>query len=143
MTDRLQEPRASLDHFNGREVKSVDGEGSDWSITLDGGVVISNKDETRTEIPDVKGKTLLFVALGELETRLQFGNSTPGGVHDEVWVTLSPTKYTIGGLEGQTKEFYPQVPEELESMLPPDPSPERVVDGPTEETQEAQGGDDG
>jgi hypothetical protein len=129
-----EQPRASLDHFTGRRVESVQGEDSAWSITLEGGIVISNKDEEKDEAPEgIEGQVLLFVALSELDTRIQFGQvDNNGNVVNETWVTLAPTKYTIGGLEGQTEEFYPQMPEELMDILPPDPSPERVVDAPLE-----------
>lgn len=129
-------PRPSLDHFIGRVVKEVE-EGSEdgqWSITLDGGIVISNKD-SEVGMPDpteLDGKTFCMVILGELDTQLCFGNPSPNGVLGEFWVSLSPTRYTLAGLEGQTEEIYPQMPEELESVLPPDPSSERIVDGPVE-----------
>lgn len=139
-----QEPRASLDHFIGRLVESVstvvggDADKASWSIELEGGITISNKDKSLTEMPDVGGKMLMSVVLSETETRILFGNSGPGGIHDEEWVTLNPTQYTISGLEGQTKEFYPQMPEELEDALPRDPSPDRIAPGPSEEALAAQ-----
>lgn len=143
----MQEPRASLDHFIGRLVESVwadtdEATGADepgkWGITLEGGITISNKDKTLAEAPDVGGKMLMSVVLSETETRILFGHSGPSGIHDEEWVTLNPTQYTISGLEGQTKEFYPQMPEELEEALPRDPSPDRIAPGPSEEALAAQ-----
>ena len=139
MSERLQEPRASLDHFIGRPVLEVEegpGKSGHRTITLEGGIVIGNKDKNRTLPDDLKGKTLCMVILGEFDTRLQFGTTSENGVIGETWVELSPTQYTIAGLEGQTREFFPQVPEEFEAALPPDPSPERIVNGP----QEAVGG---
>jgi hypothetical protein len=144
----MNEPRSSLDHYIGRKVESV----SDDSFTLEGGIVVCNKDDGREfSGDDILGKVLLFVALSEMETRLQFGQSVlkPDNVVSivgESWIELTPTKYTIAGMEGQTKEFYPQMPEELEDVLPPDPSSERIADGPQnaqEGAEDAQGDEDG
>lgn len=141
-------PRASLDHFIGRPVVGVDkgpGKSGHWTITLEGGIVIGNKDN-KVDAPtpeSLEGRSFCRVILSETDTRLQFGNSTPEGVVNETWVTLSPTKYTIAGLEGQKEEFYPQMPEELASVLPPDPSSERIVDGPRKATKGAEEAENG
>lgn len=137
---------ASLDHFIGRQATDVlsRSDAWDWSIQLEGGILVSNKDKRRTAIPEVKGKVLNFVALSETDTRMQFGHVTLNEAGDpvvaeETWVELSPTLYTIGGMEGQTEEYYPQAAPELADALPPDPSDERVVDGP-EKPVEGDGG---
>lgn len=134
--------RHSLDHFIQRPVEKVAGK----TIHLEGGIVIVDKRPGKPDIPDVTGLSFCKVILSELDTRLLFGRVTEDGVQDEVWVTLDPTKYTIGGIEGQTKEYYPQMPEELESALPRDPSPDRIADGPqpkkaeeAEETKDSNG----
>jgi|SRR5215831_13336279 len=129
---------SSVDHLIGQAAKDVLGDGWNWSIQMESGVVISNKDEERTDVPeDVKGKVLLTVMLSELDTRLLFGITTESGPAEEIEVTLTPTQYTLGGLEGQEEEFYPQVPLEEVDLLPPDPSPERVADGPTQAPESA------
>ena len=123
---------ASVDHLIGQTAKDVLGDGWNWSIQMESGVVISNKDEERTEAPeDVKGKVLLTVMLSELDTRLLFGITTESGPAEEIEVTLTPTQYTLGGMEGQEEEYYPQAAPTLEDTLPPDPSDERVATGPT------------
>jgi len=127
---------ASLDHLIGQRAADVltTGDACDWTIQLENGMIISNKNEEMEEAPeDVKGKVLCFVSYSELETRLQFGITTPDGVVEETWVLLSPTEYTIGGIEGQTEEYYPQAAPTLVDSLPDDPSGDRVADGPDAE----------
>src|SRR5262252_7900146 len=97
-------PTATLDHFIGQQVADVLAGSStwDWSIQLESGIVITNKDQESATPPEgIEGKILCTVIFSELDTRLQFGLTTADGVIEEVWVTLSPLLYTIGGIEGQ------------------------------------------
>lgn len=128
---------ADLTYFIGRPFVAleVDDENEgEWTIVLDGNGRITNKNPTQ-EMPDVdklKGSTFIRPIFSELDTRLQFG------VLDTVnaEVTLSPTKYTMSDPNLETEEeYYPQVPVELADTLPPDPSDERVADGPDEQPE--------
>jgi len=122
-----------LDHLIGQQVTQVfPGDAtSAYTIQMDSGLVITNKDvDNGGDPPDIVGKTLCTVIYSELDTQLQFGITTTDAVIEEVMVTLSPTLYTIGGIEGQEEEYYPQIPQELQDALPPDPSTDRVADGP-------------
>jgi len=133
MSDTL--PTASLDHFIGQQVTQVfpADDASAYTIQMDSGMVITNKDTANGGDPpaDIVGKVLCTVIYSETDTRLQFGLTTTDGVAEEEWVTLSPLLYTIGGIEGQDQEYYPQNPPEIQAALPPDPSDDRVADGPT------------
>lgn len=90
--------------------------------------------ETEMEMPQVEGLSLLKVEETEDQFQLLFGRSlqTADGpmVVDDVGVNIDKGTYTIedsryGGIESD-----PDAPEE-DDGLPPDPSPERVADGPT------------
>jgi hypothetical protein len=120
-----------LTYFNGRPVVGV-GEGEEegeWSILLDGDGLITNKDAS-IEMPEAEGlvgMTFLRTIYSELDTRLQFG------VQDRISqeVVLNPMLYTISD-PVYTSEgvVYPQVPVNPEDEIPPDPSEDRVADGP-------------
>jgi len=103
-----------------------------WQITLDGGSVITNRDLAKP-IPDkttLVGTQFIRPIYSELDTRLQFG------VKDAVLqeVILSPTLYTISDPDFTSNgEIYPQmVPDPLTGVAP-DPSGDRVADGPEED----------
>jgi hypothetical protein len=103
-----------------------------WQITLDGGSVITNRDLAKP-IPDkatLVGTQFIRPIYSEVDTRLQFG------VKDAVLqeVILSPTLYTISDPDFTSNgEIYPQmVPDPLTGVAP-DPSVDRVADGPEEE----------
>lgn len=127
-----------LTYFIGRPFeKLVKGsyQGSDvtrWEIHLAEGAVIANKDHS-VAIPDeddLAGTVFIRPIYSELDTRLQFG------VRDEVAVeiTLTPTKYSISDpLFSPQGEIYPQAPPQI--TTPPDPSGERVAEGPEEESE--------
>jgi len=128
-----------LTYFIGRPFVTleVDDESNEWTIVLDGNGRITNKDSER-EAPSLEvlsGTSFVRPIFSELDTRLQFG------VLDNVAseVTLTPTLYTMTDPTlGSEEEIYPQVLPELADTLPPDPSDERVADGPetTEEKEE-------
>jgi hypothetical protein len=121
-----------LDYYIGRPCEAIlnHGEGDwDWGIQFAGSVEIRNSDKRRTAEPSVKGLVLLFVSLGEDETRLMFG--IPKGEDTETTevVTLTPLQYSISDSNFEGGPHFPQRPtqEEVDS-LPPDPSAERVVE---------------
>lgn len=125
--------KLSLDHYMGRSFDEIIwGEGaSDWAIKLEGGVLIRNKDNRRTLFPtDLAGKSLMLVTYSELDTVLHFRMGENGPVSE---VTLTPTQYTLAdpAQYGET-EIYPQVTDPEETVIPADPSAERVADGPEE-----------
>jgi len=124
---------SSIEHFVGRPFKEISqGEDKwDWGIVLEGDAVIRNKNKKRTKAPsaeELEGKVLANVILSEMDTRLMFTDE--GGAREEI--VLTPTDYTVG--TPQTGEYYPQRPVELQE-LPPDPSEERVADGPEEQEE--------
>jgi hypothetical protein len=131
--------RVSLDHFIGRSVVRIHRGKKEnrWAIEFDGRITVHNKDKNRTTpSDDIQGTALLRTIFSETDTKLQFGTSNADGPVIVEEVILSPAKYTLTGLQGQDEEYYPQAAEEDDDMLPPDPSPERVAEGPDEEALE-------
>lgn len=134
----------TLDHYYGRSVVAVAPEATaeheaDWAIELDGTVFIHNADRRRTVKPDIEGMVFLAAVYDEENTILKFGHIENGeSVFDED-VSLTATSYAISDPGFEESPYFPQrvTPEEA-AILPVDPSPERVVDGPSEEWQEAQ-----
>jgi hypothetical protein len=121
---------ADLTYFNGRPYERIEeGEDGEWRIHLDGGGLITNKDPGR-EMPehsDLTGTQLLRTIYSELDTRLQFGVQETVATE----VVLTPALYTISDPNYTPEgEIFPQAVEVLEDEIPPDPSAERVVDGP-------------
>jgi hypothetical protein len=124
-----------LTYFIGRpfvDVLPLTGEDDGlWAISLDGGSLITNKDESKP-VPDkntLVGTQFIRPIYSELDTRLQFG------VKDAVLqeVILSPTLYTISDPDFTSDgEIYPQMTPDPLTGVAPDPSDERVVDGPEE-----------
>jgi hypothetical protein len=118
-------PKPVLDHYVGYPIKAIDNYGTEeweWSLVLENGVVIRNYDKRRTATPDVSllGKPLETVMLSELETRIRIDKDNE--------IVLTPTKYSISDPASSVEygEVFPQVPEELDDSLPPDPSEERT-----------------
>lgn len=138
-----------LDYYIGRPLSRViqneDGEASEWGVELEGGVLIRNQDGRRTVAPDSEtfmGTSLLKVEFDEQHTTLQLGHSNQQGSVVVGEIQLTPALYTLADAEytGGT-EVYPQAEQEPVDNLPPDPSAERVVDGPEtpQEGTESQG----
>jgi len=125
-----------LTYFIGRpfvDVLTLTGEDDGlWAITLDGGSLITNKDQSKPA-PDkntLTGTQFIRPIYSELDTRLQFG------VKDAVLqeVILSPTLYTISDPDFTSNgEIYPQMVPDPLTGVGPDPSVDRVADGPEEE----------
>lgn len=117
----------SVDYFHGRRVEAVEEGGSDgepvWTIVLEGGARIENFDPSVPAPTAIVGAGLTRTILERNKTRLQFGLEE---------VTLNPIEYAIvdtNYTKGQ--RVYTQRSEaNMPPTLPPDPSPERVVDGP-------------
>lgn len=134
-----------LDYYYGREVIEV-GTTPDWSITLDGDVVIQNTDINNDAPPDMEslvGLKLLMAILNDVSTILRFGQQTSAGPQFTNDVALTPLEYTIYDPNSQQPEdepFYPQryVIPTPGSDAPPDPSPERVVEQSDEHQQAIQ-----
>ncbi len=133
-----------LAYFIGRPFKELvkgDYKGKNvtrWEIHLDSGGIIANKD-AHVALPDedlLAGTTFIRPIYSELDTRLQFG------VKDAVAyeIILNPVKYTISDptFLMEEGEIYPQVVPEMQT--PPDPSDERVAEGPEEDEMEAEEG---
>lgn len=129
--------RPRLDHFVGRRAMTVmqDEENLwDWTIILEGKVEIHNEDQQRVESPDVVlGMLLTTVIQSEAETRLVFTRPDASGQPDltrQIQLEITPTLHTISAPGYEQQGIHPQWPEELEEILPPDPSPDRVAAGP-------------
>lgn len=131
MSERLSGDRfgpVSADYFHGLRVQAVEegdkAEGSPvWSIVFEGGSRIDNYE---LEVPTPKaivGQAHTKTILEAQRTRLFFGLEE---------VVLNPMKYSITDANyTQGHEVFPQTSDYNEIPLPPDPSPDRVVDGPT------------
>jgi hypothetical protein len=126
-----------LTYFIGRPFVDViqDTGDGDWAITLDGNSRITNKDASKS-VPDAStllGTQFIRPIYSELDTRLQFG------VKDAVLqeVILSPTLYTISDPDFTSDgEIYPQMTPDPLTGVQPDPSADRVADGPEEPDEE-------
>ena len=128
-----------LTYFIGRPYVTleVSDTGPEWSIVLDGDSRITNVDENIESPPteDLIGTQFIRPIFSESETWLQFG--TLDEVKTEI--ALNPLLYTISDPTWDTEEpIYPQVIGEPVT-LPPDPSDERVADGPYEEPEQKEG----
>jgi len=126
-----------LTYFIGRPFDRLDqGDAGEWTIVLDGDALITNKDPA-VALPDedsLKGTQFIRPIFSETDTRIQFG--TPDAVSYEI--TLNPMQYTINSPEITGEEpLYPQVP--APDSLPPDPSDDRVPDGPVGGVQQEEG----
>lgn len=129
--------KPSLDYYTGRPVEAVEtvqhGNHWEWTIRFPGNVRIQNTDERRTSPPDVMGKVYLGVILSETDTQLLFGHydhDSGDPVTDET-VVLTPTQYSISDERFEGGPHFPQrLDDEEANLLPPDPSTERVADGP-------------
>lgn len=127
-----------LAYFIGRpfeELTFQKGKKGAWAIHLGDGAVISNKDANvaRPDEDLLAGTSFIRPVFSELDTRLQFG------VADAVSyeIILTPTKYTISDPAFTNEdEIYPQAPPEI--TTPPDPSDERVAEGPEEDEMSEQ-----
>lgn len=119
----------AVDHFTGRRVEGVDVNNSPaegepvWIIVLEGDALIENFDPTIPAPLAIVGAGLTRTFLERSKTRLQFGLEE---------VTLNPLEYAIVDVNyTQGERVYAQRSEaNMPPSLPPDPSPERVVDGP-------------
>jgi hypothetical protein len=129
--------KPSVDYLYGRQVESVGrnekAEGDwDWYIKFEGGSIIRNHDKRRKALPKITGLVLLAALYSELDTRLVFGHhdQVDGSVTDEE-ITLTPTAYSISDSRFPGGPHFPQrLDPEEESLLPADPSGERVAEGP-------------
>lgn len=131
---------SKLDYYNGRPfvrvIQNEDGEESEWGIELEGGVLIRNHDGRRTIIPDenlFKGTSFLGAIFDEQHTTLHFGYSNKNGSTVVGEIQFTPTLYSVADNDYTGgAEIYPQADTPEEDVLPPDPSNDRVAEGPTE-----------
>jgi hypothetical protein len=116
--------KTDLTHFHGRNVVKVwPGKNNFWQVELDGNVLIDNLDETLPAPPDEIVGTTLLVAEND---NMVFGFSTVDEPTIIAEVQLTLGDYEISTVDGS---YTPGV-DDPESDLPPDPSPDRVADGP-------------
>jgi hypothetical protein len=134
--------RPALDHYVGQKVEEVGDadENSAWSILFEGGARVynvSDKEELK-EIPAVVGMSLASVTLSETDTKMFFG---PDDEQGTVVVELDPINYSISAPDAEGPPVFPQRADEMsaEKTLPPDPSSERIKDGPTEPKADSEG----
>ena len=122
-----------LDYLHGQKVEEATVDANtdpEWFIRFESGYVITNKDETlEGPLLDVKGLALVDSVENGATTVLTFANVTADSVIQQaVEIDLTTDKYTLAG--PGTEEVYPGVPVDEADTLPPDPSSDRVVDGP-------------
>jgi len=107
--------RYEVSHLHGRAVLDVVPEPPPWGILLDGQVLLENVDEQLPVPQGILGTTLLSSQdLGDNRSRLVFGRSATEGPQVEAEILI------------QQEDAPPTAVEEL----PPDPSGERVAEGP-------------
>jgi hypothetical protein len=125
-----------LDYFIGRTFDGVvisKADDREWSIRLSGDAMIGNHDGRRKKPDDeiLTGTSLLNVINAE-RTVLQFGRNFADGSSEVVAeIELTPTLYSISDpVHTANRLVLPGKPEQEVDPLPPDPSADRVVDGP-------------
>lgn len=140
--------RPAIDTFHGRLVTAVishGGDDSDWGIELEGGIIIWNTDARRTSRPDetkLQGLSFISSSTDDSNVDLDFGNvDQSGAILNATGISLTTTKYRIVGPGISDEDAQDETGEIPIFVLPPDPSDERVVDGPSEEWIEAHGGE--
>jgi hypothetical protein len=130
----VQRPFVMVHENLGPEANSDTYDPSAWAIELEGNALIRNHDGRRTALPDsseLRGTSLLKVDYHENATVLSFGQSSQAGMSVAWEIALTPHLYSVadatytGG-----EEVWPQRPVDEDDPLPPDPSPQRVADGP-------------
>lgn len=130
----------NLDYYVGRPIVAVhlgtNEEGnltqSNWIVELEGGILIKNHDGRRTSPPSMEqlqGTGFLMARYEEPNVIMEFGYSGPQGKNMITEITLTETQYSV---TANGEEVWPQAADEDGDGLPPDPSSERVVDGPSE-----------
>lgn len=121
----------SADYFHGKRVEAVEEgdktEGSPvWTIIFEGGARIDNYE---LEVPTPKA----IVGQAHTKTILDGTNKVTRLLFGLEEVVLNPMKYSITD-ENYTKghEVFPQASDyNMKTSLPPDPSADRVAEGPT------------
>lgn len=122
-----------LDYLVGRAVEHTEEDEDGWSVVLEGGAQIVNENPGY-ELPDgLAGLWLTRVTLSQDVTHVYFGDKD---APMKVQMRLAPTEYAV--IDDDGSRHYPQRIEIVTSDLPEDPSPDRVVDGPSEEWIAAQ-----
>lgn len=121
----------SLDHFIGRQVVAIEQVAhGEWELRLEGDVIVRNLGrEDWKSVEDAVGESLLKVDHDEDGDFVSFGIShadRPAEINHRL--KLTRYEYTISVPDGGD----PNDELSTEDALPPDPSAERVVDGPVE-----------
>jgi len=123
--------KTDLTHFLGRNVVQVwrtKQQAWNWEIELDGGVMIGNLDQDLPSPSDEIAGTTFLVAEND---NMKFGFATADEPTIVAEVQLTLGEYEISTPDGS---YTPGV-DDPELELPPDPSPDRVVDGPEQPLQ--------
>lgn len=137
--------RTPIDNFHGRRITGIISHGggaADWGIQLEGDVIIWNTDDRRKATPDgdaLTGLSFISSDVNDDNTDLDFGIvDSDGQIQNAVGISLTTSQYRIvgPGISDADALDYSGSSDEVE--LPPDPSPERVADGPSEEWIESQ-----
>jgi hypothetical protein len=142
MTSMEEFGPVAVDYFNGQTVEDVSVAGDDpsdgvWWLRFEGGGMIANTDP-EVELPpkEMIGLALTLTVLGVEETvgkpttMLYFGSSTEPRKYV---VALNPTEYAMcDEVHTRGTWVYAQRSSANMDQTPPDPSPDRIVDGPVE-----------
>lgn len=109
-------------YFAQYPVEKVSGTTDDWTIHFEGGGAI--RCLSAGDKPDVKDRALVNVLYDPQNTTFVFTG--------DVRVQVPATEYTVTHpTHTKGEEVYPQRPVEA-AAVPPDPSADRVADGPEE-----------
>lgn len=114
--------KAQIDYFHQYPVNKVRQYGNQpwqWEILMEGGGVIKNHDKRRTAAPNVEGTVLVKTEVSEPDK---------GGISTTLFFS-DGTQVASGNITASAPG-YDDPDEEETDPLPPDPSSERVVDGP-------------
>jgi hypothetical protein len=135
--------RPSVDHYIGYPISGVrtfSDNAWDWGLVLGNEIILRNHDESRTDPPavdDVAGRQILMVEMDDTNTILKIGHledthlpePTPVFDYDLIFTAVN---YSIADPRYSTDDgdaIFPQREDES-IVVPVDPSPERVVEGP-------------
>jgi len=111
-----------LDRLNGRAVQTIGDTGDGgWRISFEGDIILTNNDVNVTVPGNEIIGTVLMSSTADDDPILDFGYSGEAGSQLVSQITLTKDQYELAS-PGST----PDQPVEL----PPDPSAERVADGP-------------
>lgn len=134
------------EYYIGRSFTRMRKSGNGFKIELEGGAVITLDDSVpKPSKESLEGSALLSVEenFGLNETKMKFGRVVKDGsgfkpnytceiVCDSGSYAIADDVYTGG------EKVYPGRPSTLSVLLPPDPSPDRVAEGPDTPQEDAE-----